>query len=127
MSRIAKAGCVEVPSVLDELTWRVDEPSGGPWLGHDHHIWLCSADADGLVFLKKFPSLHRNHRVRVTPAEARSLRWEERVLALSWEGELHARERLAIDSYPVDELERLVAARFPRSSRRGILSRLRPA
>lgn len=127
MSRIAKAGYVEVPSILDELTWEVPEPSGGPWVGHDHHIWLCSEDAQGLVFLKKFPSLNGNPRVRVSPAEARELSWEERVLAVAWKGTLHARERFAVDSYPVEELEQVVAARFPRPRSERRLRRLRRA
>ena len=112
MSRIAKAGYVEVPSLLDELTWGVREPSGGPWLGHDHHLWLCTIDDSELVFLKKLHSLHPNRRVRVPPRRALRLRWEERVLARFWEGELRARERLTIDTYPLDELERALGERF---------------
>src|SRR3712207_6129609 len=37
MSRVGRAGYVEVPSLLDELSWQVPEPSGGPWVGHNHH------------------------------------------------------------------------------------------
>ncbi len=115
MSRISRAGYIEVPSLLDELTWQVPEPSGGPWLGHDHHSWLCTFTDGELLFLKKFPSLNRNPRVRVSRRNARKLRWEERVLAHAWEGRLRAGERLAIDSYPVEELEHAVSTRFPPS------------
>ena len=37
------------------------------------------------------------------------------MLAYEWEGQLRAGERLAIDSYPVEELERAVSNRFPPS------------
>ena len=113
MSRVAKAGYIEVPSLLDELIWNNPELSGGPWVGHAHHRWLCTTDDDGeLVFLSKFHSLHRDWRVRVPPRWAQTLSTRERILALWWEDELVARERPAIDSYPFDELERAVRERF---------------
>ncbi|HEY1360063.1 MAG TPA: methyltransferase domain-containing protein [Thermoleophilaceae bacterium] len=118
MSRVAKAGYVEVPTLLDELSWRNPEPSGGPWLGHAHHRWLCTIEDGELVFLSKFHSLHSDPRVRVLPRWARELSDEERVLDHFWEGELRARERAAIDSYPMDELEQAVSARFPPSPAR---------
>ena len=112
MSRIGKAGYIEVPSLFDELMWMNPEPSGGPWVGHAHHNWLCTLEEGELVFLPKFHSLHTNGRVRVPPRWAARLRVEERVLAHFWEGELPARERMAIDSYPFDELEQVVRHRF---------------
>jgi len=112
MSRVAKTGYVEVPSLLDELIWQNPELSGGPWVGHAHHRWLCTLEEDELVFLSKFHSLHRDPRVRVSPRWARELSLRERMLAVWWEDELVARERPAIDSYPFDELQRAVAERF---------------
>jgi len=112
MSRVARAGYIEVPSLLDELTYMNPEASGGPWLGHSHHRWLCTLEEDTLVFLNKAHSLHTCRRVRVPQRWARKLNPEERVLAHSWEGRLPARERPAIDSYPFDELERAVRGRF---------------
>jgi SAM-dependent methyltransferase len=115
ISRVARAGYVEVPSLLDELTWRNPEPSGGPWVGHAHHRWLCT-QADGeLVFLSKFHSLHARRRARVPPSWARQLSGRERVIALCWEGSIAARERPAIDDYPFAELERAIVERFGRS------------
>jgi SAM-dependent methyltransferase len=116
MSRVARAGYVEVPSLLDELTWLNPEVSGGPWVGHAHHRWLCSAEQGELVFLTKFHSLHARSRLRIEPRRAKSLSEAERVLSLWWEGSLAARERLTIDSYPFEELEAAVEARFPRSA-----------
>lgn len=112
MSRIGKAGYVEVPSLLDELTWWVPEPSGGPWVGHSHHRWFCTLEGDELVFLAKHHLVHADWRVTVPTRWARQLAAEERVIAHFWEGELPARERPAIDSYPLDELERAVRERF---------------
>jgi hypothetical protein len=112
MSRVARAGYVEVPSLLDELTWANPEASGGPWVGHSHHRWLCTVRDGELEFLVKAHSLHSQRRARVPPRWARRLSDEERVLAHFWEGRLRARERPAIDSYPSDELERAVRERF---------------
>ncbi len=112
MSRVARAGYVEVPSWLDELTWRNPEVSGGPWLGHSHHPWLCSLEQGELVFLHKAHSLHSRRTVRVPPRWARRLSLEERVLAHFWDGTLPAREAEAIDSYPIEQLEQAVHDRF---------------
>jgi SAM-dependent methyltransferase len=112
MSRVARAGYVEVPSLLDELTWRNPEASGGPWIGHSHHRWLCTLHGDTLQFLVKAHSLHAERRARIPRRWARRLTSEERVLAHSWEGRLPARERPAIDAYPVDELQRAIRERF---------------
>lgn len=122
MSRVARAGYVEVPSLLDELTWRNPEVSGGPWVGHAHHRWLCTYEQGELVFLSKFHSLHARPRLWVPPHHARQLSERERVLAVSWEGSLPAREDPAIDSYPFEKLERTVSERFgpPRLSLRAL-------
>jgi hypothetical protein len=112
MSRIAKAGYIEVPSLLDELMWLNPEVSGGEWVGHSHHLWLCWLEEGELVFLKKAHSLHANRRVRIPPRWASRLSMDERVLAHFWEGELPAREWMAIDAYPMDQLEQVVRDRF---------------
>jgi hypothetical protein len=112
MSRVAKAGYIEVPSLLDELTWMNPEGGGGPWLGHSHHRWLCTLEDGELVFLMKAHSLHSLRSVRVPPRWARRLTVHDRILAHFWEGSLPARERPAIDSYPTAELERTVRDHF---------------
>jgi len=63
MSRIARAGLIEVPSLVDELSWNVPEFSGGPWVGHDHHRWLCFTGPNSIEFM------HR--RTPSTPSGAR--------------------------------------------------------
>lgn len=113
MSRVARAGYIEVPSVLDELLWRNPEPSGGRWLGHAHHRWLCWLEDGGLVFLAKFHSLHTRRELRVSRRKAARLSELDRVLALSWRDELRAREYVAIDHYPLARLETALRTRFP--------------
>lgn len=43
MSRVAKAGYLEVPAILNELTWRL--PGEGAYVGNRHHHWFCRATA----------------------------------------------------------------------------------
>jgi SAM-dependent methyltransferase len=112
MSRVAKAGYIEVPSLLDELSWMIPEPGGGRWLGHDHHRWLCTLGGGELVFLSKFHSLHSRRSLRIPPRWARQLTVEDRVLSHFWTRSLPACERPAIDAYPFDELEHELERRF---------------
>ncbi len=114
---------MEVPSLLDELTWMNPEAGGGPWLGHAHHRWLCTLQVDELVFLSKFHSLHSPRRARVPRGWAEQLTVQERMLAHFWEGSLPARERMEIIAFPFEEIERAVAERFrPSAPRRLALS-----
>lgn len=118
LSRVARAGYVEVPSLLDELTWRNPEPSGGRWVGHTHHRWLCSLEGEELIFLPKWHSLSADRRTQVPAHWASRLSASERVLAHFWDGSLGARERVAIDSYPYDELAAAIERRFGRTQGR---------
>lgn len=123
LSRVARAGVVEVPSLLDELTWQVPEASGGPWVGHRHHRWLCSYEKGELVFLVKHHSLHSRPSQRVPPQLAAGLADAERALTVFWRGTIAAREREAIDAYPDEELERVVRKRFPGAASGGAAHR----
>jgi SAM-dependent methyltransferase len=116
MSRIGKAGYIEVPSLFDELMWMNPEVSGGQWVGHSHHNWICWMEGEELVFVPKFHSLHSDWRTRIPRRWARRLEHEERVLAHFWEGELPAREWMAIDAYPFEELARRIRQRFTPSA-----------
>ncbi|MDX8151989.1 class I SAM-dependent methyltransferase [Patulibacter brassicae] len=46
MSRVAKAGYLEVPTMLGELVWEL--PGEGAYLGNRHHHWLCRITAAGV-------------------------------------------------------------------------------
>ncbi len=113
LSRVARAGYVEVPTVLAELVYGVQ----GPWLGHEHHRWLCDREGDGLVFAHKAHSLHSDWRVRVVPRWHARMSVAEQVHAIWWERELPARERLVIGETLHDELAGRVRERFAPSPR----------
>ncbi len=115
MSRVARAGLIEVPSLVDELSWNVPEFSGGRWVGHDHHRWLCFTGPNSIEFMHKPHSLHAEWAATVSPRRAARLRPEQRVEVLWWDGELAARERVVIGAFPLDELERRCNSELRRS------------
>jgi hypothetical protein len=108
LSRVARAGYVEVPTLWAELLhwWE------GPYLGHEHHRWLCEIEDGGLVFLHKPHSIHADRRLRVHRRWTRELAVEDHLQGLFWEGELPARERVCIGGFPREELAAKVHARF---------------
>ena len=115
MSRVAKAGLIEVPSLADELSWNVPEFSGGPWVGHDHHRWLCFTGHSSIEFMHKPHSLHAERHATVSPRRSARLRADQRVQVLWWEGELAARERVVIGAFPLEELERRLDSELRRT------------
>lgn len=110
LSRVARAGYVEVPTLFAELIYNVE--GNGTWLGHEHHRWLVEEEDGGLVFTHKPHSLHADWRVRVLPRWAATMTLEDHLLGVFWEGALPARERVVIGPYPTDELAAKVRARF---------------
>jgi hypothetical protein len=96
-------------------------------VGHLHHRWICTLEEDELVFLPKWHSLHSNWRVRVPRRWADQLAYQERALAHFWEGELPAREQVALtlEDYPYDEFERAIRERFRPSAAELRLKELR--
>jgi hypothetical protein len=108
LSRVAKAGYVEVPTIYAELLhWRE-----GPYLGHEHHRWLCEIEDGELVFMHKPHSIHADRRLRVHRRWTREMRLEDHLQGVFWEGELRARERVCVGGFPRDELAAKVRARF---------------
>jgi hypothetical protein len=121
LSRVAKAGYVEVPTLFAELLhwWE------GPWLGHEHHRWLCDIEDGGLVFLHKPHSIHADRRLRVHRRWTSEMSVEDHLQGLFWTGELPARERVCIGGFPLDELARKVEHRFRPSRAERAAERLR--
>lgn len=115
LARVARAGYVEVPAVVEELTWGIH----GPWVGWSHHRWLCLPEAGGLTFVHK-PHLLCDEGRHLPTGTCDALAPEERVTALHWEGELAARERVFVGAEEFDAwLEDLLSrsrrpARAPR-------------
>ncbi|MBA2349187.1 MAG: class I SAM-dependent methyltransferase [Solirubrobacterales bacterium] len=95
LSRIGKAGYVEVPSRLEEQSWGVN----GGWVGWSHHHWLIEVVDEGIEFVFKPHVLHvqEDHGWTFSQAFAAGLAPEERVSALWWQGAVPARERLFDD------------------------------
>lgn len=103
LSRVARAGYVEVPSRLEEQSFGVN----GPWVGWSHHRWLIDLVDGELEFVAK-PGVLSGPGEGVIPAEAHAaLSDRERVHALFWTGEVRARERFIFDA---DELDDYLAA-----------------
>ena len=103
LSRVARAGYVEVPTLEGELA------------GGDAR-WLCDvADAE-LVFVHKPWALHDDPRVRVPPRWSARLEEGERVHGLFWDDRLPARERHADPETLAGELAARIRRRFEPSS-----------
>ena len=113
MSRVAKAGYVEVPTIEAELIYNIE----GPFLGHSHHRWLVDIVDGELVFMHKPHSIHHDWRLRVLPRWAAQMTVEDHLQGLFWEGEIRARERVEIGGAPTEEWRERVWRRFQPTAR----------
>jgi SAM-dependent methyltransferase len=99
LSRIAKAGYVEVPSRLEEQTWGVE----GQFCGWSHHHWLIEARDGGLEFLTKQHAVHGNRRFQVPRVHRDAQPPERRVVSLFWEGTIPATERVLVGLEAIED------------------------
>lgn len=96
LTRVARTGYVEVPTVVAELLQHEDDDAGGQHLGLAQRRWFVQMEGGELVFVHKSHSIHHDYGLRI------SSRWQERMTVaderqgLFWEGELPARERLLL-------------------------------
>jgi hypothetical protein len=114
LSRVARAGYVEVPTVEAELVYNVE--GTGPFLGHEHHRWFCDRDdattgRPSLVFWHKSHMVHSDWRIRVLPRWHEQMGLDDVLLGVFWEGELPAREKFELGP-DLDALAARVRARF---------------
>lgn len=107
LSRVAKAGYVEVPTIEAELIYNVE--GDGPWLGHEHHRWLIEIRGGELVFMHKPHSIHHDWTLRVLPRWRERMELEDHLQGMFWEGALPARERFLIGLEYRDALDELRA------------------
>jgi hypothetical protein len=115
LSRVAKAGYVEVPAPVEELTWGVQ----GEWVGWSHHHWITELLDDELVFTAK-PHLLCAEGRHLPPGSADG---KDRVLTLDWQGSLRAREQIFVGADKFDPwLRRLLDPYMP-TPRRGLFRR----
>lgn len=108
LSRVARAGYVEVPSLWEELSYGIQ----GPYLGHDHHRWICEVEHGGLAFHHKPHAIHHDWRLRVLPRWRAAMSVEDHLQGLFWEGSLAAREEIHVLGAPVERWRAAVRQRF---------------
>jgi hypothetical protein len=114
LSRVARAGYVEVPSRLEEQSLGVH----GPWAGWSHHHWLCDVVEGRLEIVFKPPMVSARESDHFPVGFAETLTPEERVHRIWWEDRIPCVERVFVDSRPLDAyLADFVAAHSPPASR----------
>ena len=128
MTRVARAGYVEVPSRLEEQSYGF----AGPIVGWSHHRWLVDVGESSIEFVFKPHDIHTHQESHFPAGYQQRLSPEERVQTLWWEGEFSCRERVFIETSVHDEyLSDFVAQGLrerpppPRAGRRGVRDRLR--
>ena len=90
ISRVGKAGWIEVPSRLLELSWGVD----GEFAGYNHHHWLVEVTDSGIEFVFKQHDIHGRREFHFPRGFLDSLPDEERVQQFWWQGSFTCRERI---------------------------------
>src|SRR6476469_899592 len=98
MIRVAKAGYIEVPSRLEEQTYRVQ----GPWVGWGHHRWLIDIVDGKLEFVFKHHVLHGRKSDHFPEAFRDALTPEQRVQVRWWEGSFEYEERIFVSAEQLD-------------------------
>lgn len=97
LRRVARAGYVEVPAPVEELTFGVQ----GDWVGWSHHRWIVEQDDDGLVLTHK-PHLLSAPGRHLPSGSHEAVPEDERTIALWWDGALPARERVLVHAEEFD-------------------------
>lgn len=126
LSRVARAGYVEIPTIEAELIYNVQ--GDGPFLGDADHRWLVEVCDGELVFMHKPHSIHHDWTLRVLPRWRDRMALEEHVQGLFWDGALRARERVLMgpDYFDVlDEWRARIVQRFEPSRAELLADRLR--
>lgn len=99
LSRIAKAGYIEVPSRTDEQCYGLH----GPWVGWSHHRWLSDVDGTSISFVLKPGVLQGEKLFQFAPRAVKRLDPEERVECFIWEDSFDANERMFYDASELHE------------------------
>jgi SAM-dependent methyltransferase len=92
MSRVGKAGYLETPSPLLELSWGRDK---APWAGYCHHRWLVSVEKDALVFRLKPHLIHSSPRFHFSARFGKKLEKLDRAYTCYfWSDRIACREEI---------------------------------
>jgi hypothetical protein len=114
LSRVARAGYVEVPSRLEEQSWGVH----GPWAGWSHHRWLCDVVDGRLGVVFKPPLVHARESDHFPAGFHATLSGDQRVHRIWWEDAIECSERVFLDAAALDAyLADFVAAHGPQGRR----------
>jgi hypothetical protein len=97
--RVARAGYIEVPSRLEEQIRELQ----GPWVGRDHHRWLCDVHDDGIDFVCKSHRTNGSRDGSFPPELWSELSLSERVQVLWWADDFAYRERFILTSAEYDD------------------------
>lgn len=98
ISRVGRAGYIEVPSRLEEQSVGVQ----GPWAGWSHHRWLVDVTEHGIEFTMKPHFLHARESDHFPPWFHATLSPPQRVQTLWWRGGFSFRERMMVGAEEVD-------------------------
>jgi hypothetical protein len=125
LTRVSRAGYVEVPSRLEEQSYGIQ----GPWVGWGHHRWLIDLDGDELTFVFKPHVLHTRPAQHFPADFGAALTPEQRVLTLWWEGRFRFGEQMFLSGASLDEylqtyVQRNCTLPSPRQRDKGFLKRL---
>lgn len=102
--RVARAGYIECPAPLQELTWGVH----GTWVGWSHHRWICEREGRGVTFTMK-PSLLCAEGRHLPAGSTKGLTPEELTVNVWWDGSFPAREQVFVGPDKFDPwLDRLL-------------------
>jgi hypothetical protein len=117
LTRVSRAGYIEVPSRLEEQSFGFQ----GPWVGWGHHRWLIDLDGDEITFVFKHHVMHGRSSDHFASGFRDSLSAEQRVQCLWWRDGFRYRERIFTDAPSLDAyLAELITTHEPtrRRSRR---------
>lgn len=93
MSRVSKAGYVETPSLLSELTWMRER---APWVGYCHHRWLVNIEDEMLVFRLKPHLIHSSPRFYFSARFGKKLEEQDRAYTCYfWSNQIACREDIS--------------------------------
>jgi hypothetical protein len=98
LSRVGRAGYVEVPTRLLEQSWGLH----GSWTGWSHHRWLIDVEDGRIDFVHKPGFVHTRASCQFPAGFADSVTPAERQHAIWWSGSIESRERIILDAAELD-------------------------
>jgi hypothetical protein len=107
MTRIGKAGYIEVPSRLEEQSYGFQ----GPWVGWGHHRWLIDVEDNRIEFVLKHHVIHGRQSDHFPLSFYRTLAPEQRVETLWWQDYFEYAERVMISAEELDPYVQDLVAR----------------